>query len=290
VRALDGGKIPGNEDCVQQAIAALLLRGSYATCADEGEMFGQLVVTVQNRAKAMIKRWARDRKRYRPLAVEYARPRQWSDGDKDMVGEAVHELSSDDKRVLTEVVRPRPVEQTRDLRIDAKWVLFEEAVPLDAQAVLVGEATRKEMIDRFNPGMRHLRTTIFDNKMLEHQRRLEKRLADHRLAPSVKREKSPYDGRMIPDYSAHRKFIRRWVDDAVAEFKKARQQSHDQVSSASVPTPPGHVWIGRQFLGDPQPNGSAYSPFQRRASDRSVTPRESSLLSETDDNLARALL
>jgi hypothetical protein len=49
--ALDSGKIPGAGDCVQQAIAALLLQGSYASCADEGEMFGQLVVTVRNRAK-----------------------------------------------------------------------------------------------------------------------------------------------------------------------------------------------------------------------------------------------
>jgi hypothetical protein len=175
-RALDGGKIPGDEDCVQQAIAALLRKGSYATCADEGEMFGQLVVTVQNRAKAIIKRWAKDKTRYRPLAVEYARPWHRADGDKEIDSEADHGPSGDDNRVVSEVLRPRPVEQTRDLWIDAKWALFEEAVPLDAQAVFVGEATRKERIGRFKPRIRHLQTTIFDKNMLEHRQRLAKRL------------------------------------------------------------------------------------------------------------------
>jgi DNA-directed RNA polymerase specialized sigma24 family protein len=227
--AFDGGRIPGAEDCVQEAVAALVRDGSYAACAGEGEMFGQLVVTVRNRAKATIKDWARDRKRQRSLITEHVRRRRWSDGNDEIVGKgSERELASDGGRRGSQAadseLRPRPVETTRDLRIDGKWALFEAAVPLDAQAVLVSEATRREMIGRFGPRMRHLRTTPLDRSILEHRKRLTKRLADHRPAPGAKRQKSPHDGRMVPDYSAHRKFIRRWVDDAPVEFRKARQQ------------------------------------------------------------------
>src|SRR4030095_641689 len=88
--ALDGGKIPGYDDCVQLAVEALLRDGAYASCADEGEMFGQLVATVQNRAKATIKRWARNKKRERSIAAS----------DDEIVGKgAERELRTDDNAI-----------------------------------------------------------------------------------------------------------------------------------------------------------------------------------------------
>ena len=235
--ALDGGRIPGAEDCVHEAVAALVRDGSYAPCGGEGEMFGQLVVAVKNRAKAWIKTWDRDRTRHRPLVSEHVRRRHWSDGNDEIVGKGFdRELGSDGgkrgSRAADSELRPRPVEQTRDLQIDAKWALFEEAVPLDAQAVLVGETTRKEIVGRSDFTIRLLRTSLFDNHMLEHQRRLGKRLLAYRTTVGVKGEKSVHDSRMVPNYSAHRKFIRRWVDDAVAELRVARQRYRSHMLEA----------------------------------------------------------
>jgi hypothetical protein len=50
------------------------------------------------------------------------------------------------------------------------------------------------MIGRFSPRRRHLLTATFDNRVLEHRKRLAKRLEAYRPAPSVKVQKSLYDG------------------------------------------------------------------------------------------------
>lgn len=52
----------------------------------------------------------------------------------------------------------------------------------------------------------------------------------------MKREKLPHDGRIIHDYSAHRKFIRHWVDDAAAAFKKTRLLCRDHGARGPMAT------------------------------------------------------
>jgi hypothetical protein len=184
---LDGGKIPGTDDCVQKAISDLLLDGSYAVCAGEGQMFSQLLVTVRNRAKATIKRSAKDRKTLQSLATD-----DWHDDDDGMAGEGRdRDLSLRGK--CTDIpndseLLPRCIEQTRDLRVDATRALCEEpVVPMDVQLILVGETTRRDLLENVDPRNRHLRGTILNNRITDSRERLAKRLNDYQPVPRQKR-------------------------------------------------------------------------------------------------------
>jgi hypothetical protein len=213
--ALDGGKIPGADDCVQQAIASLLLHGSYATCADDGEMFGQLVLTVQNRAKATIKRWATNRTRHRSLVTEDVRQRRWSDGDDELVGQGA------DREL-----RPRYVARTRDLRLDVTGALCEEPpVPLDVQLVLVDEMTRIELLTDVDPDMRHLRRATLDNSITRSRDRLARRLQDYQTAHAQTRKWR--GGLLVPHGANERRYAQRWVDALSAAFRRALRQRRD---------------------------------------------------------------
>jgi hypothetical protein len=228
--ALDGGKIPGADDCVQQAIASLLLHGSYATCADDGEMFGQLVLTVQNRAKATIKRWATNRTRHRSLVTEDVRQRRWSGDDDELVGQGVdREMSSDGtdcNEAADRELRPRCVARTRDLRLDVTGALCEEPpVPLDVQLVLVDEMTRIELLTDVDPDMRHLRRATLDNSITRSRDRLARRLQDYQTAHAQTRKWR--GGLLVPHGANERRYAQRWVDALSAAFRRALRQRRD---------------------------------------------------------------
>jgi hypothetical protein len=229
-KALDGGKISGAEDCVQEAIAALLLDGSYASCADEGEIFGQLAVTVRNRARATIKCWAKDRKRHRSLTIEHVRPNRWSDGNDEIVGKvAEREVSADgdgvDRAIDSELLPPR-VERTRDLRLDAARALCEEpAVPLNVQLVLVHEISRVELLQDVGPGNLHMRRTILNNSITHSYERLGKRLQDYR--PALAQERQWRGGLLVPDSANEQRYTQRWLDGLSAAFRRALRRRRD---------------------------------------------------------------
>jgi hypothetical protein len=149
------------------------------------------VLTVRNRAKATIKRWAMDRMRHRPVVTEHVRRRRWSDGDDEVVGQGANrEVSSDGKdgdEAADPELRPRCVARTRDLRLDATRALCEEpSVPMNVQLVLVDEMTRIELLKNVDPDNRHLRRTILDRNIVDARERLAKRLHDYQPAPGQK--------------------------------------------------------------------------------------------------------
>lgn len=229
--ALDGGKIPSAGDCVQEAVAGLLRTGKYDTCATDEEQFGQLARRVALQARAAIKEWARRRARYRSLATEQALRRGASDGGDELVGKgADRELSSDNKTVdeaIDSELRPRPVERTRDLRIEAAQALRDERVTLDVQLVLTEHVTRKDLLQSMPPRSRYLYGALLTNDIDDAIQRLAKRLDDYCPVPGVIRDWR--GGRWVPDYQAHRRYIRRWIDSW-----RPVPASHQMVTSFSL--------------------------------------------------------
>jgi len=232
-----GPRVPGADDCVQLAVAALLEDGAYSRCATLGEMFGQLVATVKNRAKGTLRDWARKRRRHETLSVAWDNSDDapaalsWSD-DEDLGDGKERPVNQDTVHAR---LRPAPVERTRDLRTDAKWAMFEAeifgpltSVPLDAQAVLVGEQTRRAVVE--GRRARGFGASGFDTVLDLSRDYLVRRLADWRW------RLRPFAGD-----DAEIRFLRRWAAGIRAEFKRASAVAAVSGLQRLAPQPPGNT-------------------------------------------------